>query len=119
MRSVNWISAPATSISAGGLSIGEYVAQELDYLVGSTHKPVDEPVDVVLYGFGRIGRLMARILIAKTDGGDSLRLRAVVVRRGKAEDDLLKRASLLRFFRARFGSMKSASRLSPTAMRSR
>ena len=74
----------------------EYVAQELAYLVGSTHKPVDEPVDVVLYGFGRIGRLMALILIAKTDGGDSLRLRAVVVRRGKAEDDLLKRASLLR-----------------------
>ena len=79
-----------------GLSVQEYVAQELSYLVGSTHKPVDEPVDVVLYGFGRIGRLMARILIAKTDGGDSLRLRAVVVRRGKAEDDLLKRASLLR-----------------------
>ncbi len=79
-----------------GLTVKEYVAQELDYLVGSTHKPVDEPVDVVLYGFGRIGRLMARILIAKTDGGDSLRLRAVVVRRGKAEDDLLKRASLWR-----------------------
>ena len=79
-----------------GLSIEEYAAQELDYLVGSTHKPVDEPIDVVLYGFGRIGRLMARILIAKTDGGDSLRLRAVVVRPSKAEDDLLKRASLLR-----------------------
>lgn len=79
-----------------GLSVEEYVAQELDYLIGSTHKPVDAPVDVVLYGFGRIGRLMARILIAKTDGGDSLRLRAVVVRRGKAEDDLMKRASLLR-----------------------
>lgn len=79
-----------------GLSVEEYVAQELEYLIGSTHKPVDAPVDVVLYGFGRIGRLMARILIAKTDGGDSLRLRAVVVRRGKAEDDLMKRASLLR-----------------------
>ena len=79
-----------------GLSVEEYVAQELAYLVGSTHKPVEEPVDVVLYGFGRIGRLMARILIAKTDGGDSLRLRAVVVRKGKADDDLLKRASLLR-----------------------
>ena len=79
-----------------GLNVKEYVAQELEYLVGSTHKPVDEPVDVVLYGFGRIGRLMARILIAKTDGGDSLRLRAVVVRKGKGEDDLLKRASLLR-----------------------
>jgi len=64
--------------------------------VGSTHRPVDKPIDVVLYGFGRIGRLMARILIAKTDGGDSLRLRAVVVRRGQSEDDLQKRASLLR-----------------------
>ncbi len=82
--------------AGAGLSIEQYVAQELDYLIGSTHKPVDAPVDVVLYGFGRIGRLMARILIAKTDGGDSLRLRAVVVRRGNAEDDLLKRASLLR-----------------------
>jgi glyceraldehyde 3-phosphate dehydrogenase len=52
---------------------------------------------VVLYGFGRIGRLVARILIDKTDGGDSaLRLRAVVVRKGKAPNDLLKRASLLR-----------------------
>ncbi|MDG2461071.1 MAG: glyceraldehyde-3-phosphate dehydrogenase [Luminiphilus sp.] len=79
-----------------GLSVDEYVAQELAFLVGSTHRPVDKPVDVVLYGFGRIGRLMARILIAKTDGGDSLRLRAVVVRRGQAEDDLVKRASLLR-----------------------
>jgi len=82
--------------AGAGLSVEEYVEQELDYLIGSTHKPVDAPVDVVLYGFGRIGRLMARILIAKTDGGDSLRLRAVVVRRGNAEDDLLKRASLLR-----------------------
>lgn len=82
--------------AGAGLSVEEYVANELEYLVGSTHKPVHEPVDVVLYGFGRIGRLMARILIAKTDGGDSLRLRAVVVRRSKSEDDLLKRASLLR-----------------------
>jgi glyceraldehyde 3-phosphate dehydrogenase len=79
-----------------GLSIEEYCAQELAYLLGATQKPVDKPVDVILYGFGRIGRLMARILIAKTDGGDSLRLRAIVVRKGGAEDDLLKRASLLR-----------------------
>jgi glyceraldehyde 3-phosphate dehydrogenase len=79
-----------------GLSIDEYVQQELAYLIGSTHKPVEKPVDVVLYGFGRIGRLMARILIDKTDGGDAVRLRAVVVRKGKAENDLMKRASLLR-----------------------
>ncbi|WAB81404.1 glyceraldehyde-3-phosphate dehydrogenase [Microcella daejeonensis] len=51
--------------------------------------------DVVLYGFGRIGRLLARILIAHAGGGGGLRLRAIVVRRGGA-DDLVKRASLLR-----------------------
>ena len=52
-------------------------------------------VDVVLYGFGRIGRLLARILVEKTGGGDGLRLRAIVVRKG-ASNDLVKRASLLR-----------------------
>ncbi|WP_246026210.1 glyceraldehyde-3-phosphate dehydrogenase [Saccharospirillum alexandrii] len=51
--------------------------------------------DVVLYGFGRIGRLLARILIEKA-GGSPLRLRAIVVRPGGTDDDLVKRASLLR-----------------------
>ncbi len=78
------------------MSIEDYVRQQLDFLVNSTHKPVDKPVDVVLYGFGRIGRLMARILIGKTDGGASLRLRAIVVRDSGAANDILKRASLLR-----------------------
>ncbi len=54
-----------------------------------------EPQDVVLYGFGRIGRLLARILIAKVGGGEKFRLRAIVTRRGGA-DDLKKRADLLR-----------------------
>ena len=54
-----------------------------------------EPQDIVLYGFGRIGRLIARILVGKTGGGDSLRLRAIVVRPG-GDNDLAKRASLLR-----------------------
>lgn len=53
------------------------------------------PTDVVLYGFGRIGRLVARILLARAGGASGLRLRAVVVRSGGA-DDLTKRASLLR-----------------------
>ena len=79
-----------------GLSVEEYVDRELAPLVGAQHKPLDQPQDVVLYGFGRIGRLMARLLIEKTDGGDCLRLRAIVVRRGKAPNDLVKRASLLR-----------------------
>nr|WP_255720042.1 glyceraldehyde-3-phosphate dehydrogenase [Brachybacterium sp. ACRRE] len=51
--------------------------------------------DVVLYGFGRIGRLLARILLARSAGAGGLRLRAVVVRPG-APGDLQKRASLLR-----------------------
>jgi glyceraldehyde 3-phosphate dehydrogenase len=78
-----------------GLSIEDYVKRELGDLIGAKEIPHD-PVDVVLYGFGRIGRLMARILIDKTDGGANLRLRAIVVRKGNAENDLLKRASLLR-----------------------
>ncbi|TDG14011.1 glyceraldehyde-3-phosphate dehydrogenase [Seongchinamella unica] len=79
-----------------GLSIEEYVRREVADDIGSKDKPLEQPQDVVLYGFGRIGRLMARILIDKTDGGDTLRLRAVVVRKGKAPNDLVKRASLLR-----------------------
>tara|TARA_R110000823_G_scaffold130015_26_gene258189 strand:+ start:22032 stop:23504 length:1473 start_codon:yes stop_codon:yes gene_type:complete len=79
-----------------GLSIEEYVDRELAPLVGTRGKPLERPQDVVLYGFGRIGRLMARIIIGKTDGGDCLRLRAVVVRKGKAPNDLVKRTSLLR-----------------------
>ena len=77
------------------LSLDDFVADRLSHLIDSTQQPKG-PLDVVLFGFGRIGRLMARILVAKTDGGDSLRLRAIVVRKGSAPDDLLKRASLLR-----------------------
>ncbi len=76
--------------------IPEFVKARLAPLIGSNQKPIDKPRDVVLYGFGRIGRLMARLLIEKTGGGDTLRLRAIVVRKGRAENDLLKRASLLR-----------------------
>ena len=52
--------------------------------------------DVVLYGFGRIGRLLARLLINRSGADHSLKLRAIVVRKGKADNDLEKRASLLR-----------------------
>lgn len=56
---------------------------------------ITEPRDVVLYGFGRIGRLLTRLLVEKSGSGYPLRLRAVVVRGGK-KGDLEKRASLLR-----------------------
>lgn len=77
------------------LTVTEFVRQELDQVnIGQTSL-LREPRDVVLYGFGRIGRLLARILVDKTGGGDKLRLRAAVVRKG-SDDDLMKRASLLR-----------------------
>ena len=54
-----------------------------------------EPRDVVLYGFGRIGRLAARELIKQAGKGQQLRLRAIVTR-GNNDNDIIKRASLLR-----------------------
>lgn len=54
-----------------------------------------QPKDVVLYGFGRIGRLLARELSTKTGKGDQLRLRAIVTRGEITQDVLEKRASLL------------------------
>ncbi|MDG1148576.1 MAG: glyceraldehyde-3-phosphate dehydrogenase [Crocinitomicaceae bacterium] len=54
-----------------------------------------EPRDVVLYGFGRIGRLAARELIKQAGKGQQLRLRAIVTR-SNSEADLIKRAALLK-----------------------
>ncbi len=55
-----------------------------------------EPKDVVLYGFGRIGRLVARELMTKTGKGSQMRLRAIVTRGAIDATVLEKRASLLR-----------------------
>jgi glyceraldehyde 3-phosphate dehydrogenase len=73
----------------------EYVAEVLSPVVTGKKPLRERPQDIVLYGFGRVGRLLARIMIGKAGGGDNFRLRAIVVRPG-AEDDLEKRASLLR-----------------------
>lgn len=54
-----------------------------------------KPKDVVLYGFGRIGRLLARELMTKAGKGSQLRLRAIVTRGEITESVLEKRASLL------------------------
>ncbi|WP_318641014.1 glyceraldehyde-3-phosphate dehydrogenase [Flavobacterium ardleyense] len=56
-----------------------------------------QPKDVVLYGFGRIGRLLARELMSKTGRGSQLRLRAIVTRDKNDAVSLEKRASLLRY----------------------
>ena len=87
--------------ASDNVSLEDFLRVELSDLVGaydaeSVKAKAEQTKDVVLYGFGRIGRLLARILIEKAGGGNNLRLRAIVVRNGGAENDLEKRASLLR-----------------------
>ncbi|MFH9676246.1 glyceraldehyde-3-phosphate dehydrogenase [Streptomyces sp. NPDC017405] len=81
-----------------GLSVAEFTAEAVAGATGPDRIECREPRDVVLYGFGRIGRLVARLLIEKAGSGNGLRLRAIVVRGGGgwAAEDLVKRASLLR-----------------------
>ncbi|MBT4975477.1 MAG: glyceraldehyde-3-phosphate dehydrogenase [Gammaproteobacteria bacterium] len=74
--------------------IDSYLHEQLDFSSSTSIRP-SEPQDIVLYGFGRIGRLMARLLVQTTGPGNYFRLKAVVVRKG-GENDLVKRASLLR-----------------------
>lgn len=80
---------------AAGTDLKDFVRAELADIVGKHGADERTSTDVVLYGFGRIGRLLARILVGHAGGGHGLRLRAVVVRKG-SDDDLIKRASLLR-----------------------
>ncbi|MDC3197003.1 glyceraldehyde-3-phosphate dehydrogenase, partial [Gammaproteobacteria bacterium] len=75
------------------LGVDEFVQGELAYLDGVNEKPVKKCQHVVLYGFGRIGRLMARLLIERTSTAEIMQLKAIVVRPGD-EGDLQKRASL-------------------------
>jgi len=78
-----------------GRTLQEFLQAEL---ADASTEPAEahESTDVVLYGFGRIGRLLARLMLDRAGGGHSLRLRAIVVRNGGADSDIEKRASLLR-----------------------
>jgi glyceraldehyde 3-phosphate dehydrogenase len=87
--------AVAYARDSQGLSAAEFTRRAVAGALGGNKVQQAGPRDVVLYGFGRIGRLLARLLIEKAGSGNGLRLRAVVVRRG-GDNDLVKRASLLR-----------------------
>ena len=69
----------------------------IDKLLDAKNSEDIQPKDVVLYGFGRIGRLLARELMSKTGKGNQLRLRAIVTRDKNDAVSLEKRASLLRY----------------------
>lgn len=75
-------------------NITAFVKDKLSSFIGKDKK-VLQPKDVVLYGFGRIGRLAARLLINQTGKGEQLRLKAIVTRTN-SDLDITKRSSLLR-----------------------
>lgn len=79
----------------GMAALDGFVAAELAPALGGVQNVLTKPQDVVLYGFGRIGRLVARVLLDKVGRGDKLRPKAFVVR-SMGKDDLKKRAALLR-----------------------
>ncbi|MBT6438477.1 MAG: glyceraldehyde-3-phosphate dehydrogenase, partial [Flavobacteriales bacterium] len=75
-------------------SITDFISSKLGNFIGQD-KHTFQPQDVVLYGFGRIGRLAARELIKQAGKGQQLRLRAIVTR-NTSDSQLIKRAALLR-----------------------
>jgi glyceraldehyde 3-phosphate dehydrogenase len=78
----------------GSADVREFISGKLSAFIGKEKRGL-VPRDVILYGFGRIGRILARELVSQAGKGEQLRLRAIVVR-GRSEDDLTKRAELLR-----------------------
>jgi glyceraldehyde 3-phosphate dehydrogenase len=103
---ITTLDVPASKLDIGKLA-SEWLAEQSQYAskaeflkgkIGLLKRNGDseiEPRDVVLYGFGRIGRLAARELIKQAGKGQQLRLRAIVTR-GSSDADIIKRASLLR-----------------------
>jgi glyceraldehyde 3-phosphate dehydrogenase len=75
------------------ISSKEFIGAKLKGFIGKNHSIT--PKDVVLYGFGRIGRLAARELITQAGKGEQLRLKAIVTR-GNSHEEIVKRADLLR-----------------------
>jgi glyceraldehyde 3-phosphate dehydrogenase len=72
----------------------KFVASKLSHIIDVKPRS-DHYTDVILFGFGRIGRILARELVYQAGNGSQLRLRAIVTRSSKPED-IRKRASLFR-----------------------
>ncbi len=79
---------------SGNASATDFLKKQLDRFIG-LDKHTFKPQDVVLYGFGRIGRIAARELIKQAGKGQQLRLRAIVMRTLN-DEQIVKRAALLR-----------------------
>lgn len=88
------LNAEWTDEKANYPSVNAFVLDKLQAFVGAPPRS-DKTQDVVLYGFGRIGRLLARELTQFAGNGSHLRLRAIVTR-SNSDEDIKKRVSLFR-----------------------
>src|SRR6185295_16837916 len=75
-------------------TVEDFIRHKMDAFIGKEKRKII-PRDVVLYGFGRIGRLLMRELVVQAGKGEQLRLRAVVTR-NNSDGDINTRAELLR-----------------------
>ncbi|MBN9283208.1 MULTISPECIES: glyceraldehyde-3-phosphate dehydrogenase [Flavobacterium] len=105
-RAIESLDLPPSRIDIGKLTYEYHLEDDkyndatafvLDKLKNAKDTQDIQPKDVVLYGFGRIGRLLARELMSKIGKGQQLRLRAIVTRDKNDAVLLEKRASLLRY----------------------
>jgi len=102
-QKIQQMELPPAKIDLGKLSYVYHLTGETDLEEFVSKKLKDakkgngfKPKDIVLYGFGRIGRLLARELMSRTGKGVQMRLRAIVTRGEITKDVLEKRASMLR-----------------------
>ena len=84
----------AEYIEENATNANVFLSEKLSHIVGSTEN-ANRAKDVILFGFGRIGRLAARELIKQAGKGQQLRLKAIVVRK-LTDAQIIKRADLLR-----------------------
>ena len=86
-------------IQAARIDVGQLIANDSDLQaalesINNDNAASNGATDVVLYGFGRIGRILTRLLLSQASSAKGLQLKAIVVRPAAA-GDLAKRASLL------------------------
>ena len=103
-RAIKELDLPPAKLDIGKLAYEYHLAEDENNVLSFVNNKLKgaektngiKPKDVVLYGFGRIGRLVARELMERTGKGKQMRLRAIVTRGEVNETILEKRASLLR-----------------------
>jgi glyceraldehyde 3-phosphate dehydrogenase len=83
-----------SSLKEDTSGLSDFINIELASVINKNSNRPESPKDIVLYGFGRIGRLVTRMMIQNTGPGNYYKLKGIVIRKA-SDDDIYKRASLL------------------------